>query len=113
MLPLEIHAALQQNTFLEETIDQLEKDFLMVGIHFDIEQPVHSFHQVFQFTYTILNTLNERDPSRLVNLLYRIDLPEEKIKEEMQNTELTFIELISDMLVKRELYKVILRKRFS
>jgi hypothetical protein len=54
-----------------------------------------------------------KTPKRLINLLYKIDLPEEKVRDEMQKTELSFTEMLSELIVKQEIYKVILRKRFS
>ncbi len=109
----EVNNSIQNNNFLNETVSQLKKDFLMVGVNFDIEKPASSFNKLFIFTYNLINALNEREPKRLLNLLYRVDLSEEQVKEEMQSSELSFIELLSEMIVKRELYKVIIRKKIS
>ncbi len=109
----EVNNSIQNNNFLNETVSQIKKDFLMVGVNFDIEKPVSSFNKLFIFTYNLINALNEREPKRLLNLLYRVDLSEEQVKEEMQSSELSFIEILSEMIVKRELYKVIIRKKIS
>ena len=109
----EVNNSIQNNNFLNETVSQIKKDFLMVGVNFDIEKPVSSFNKLFIFTYNLINALNEREPKRLLNLLYRVDLSEEQVKEEMQSSELSFIELLSEMMVKRELYKVIIRKKIN
>ncbi|MBT6809171.1 MAG: hypothetical protein HOA52_06755 [Flavobacteriales bacterium] len=108
-----VDSFIQNQDFLKETTSQLEKDFLMVGVNFDIEKPVESYKDLFSFTFNLINSLNERDPKRLLNLLYRIDLDEEKVKLEMNKTELSFTEMLSEMIVKRELYKVIIRKKIS
>ncbi len=108
-----LDAQLKANEYLEETVVQLEKDFLMVGINFDIIKPVKNYTQLFEFTSYLVNALNEKDPTRILNLLYRIDLSEEKVKETMQVTELTFNEMLAELIVKRELYKVVLRKKYS
>ena len=108
-----VDSFIQNQDFLKETTSQLEKDFLMVGVNFDIEKPVESYKDLFSFTFNLINSLNERDPKRLLNLLYRIDLDEEKVKVEMNKTELSFTEMLSEMIVKRELYKVIIRKKIS
>ena len=34
---IEVDNSIKSNKFLNETALQLEKDFLMIGIHFDIE----------------------------------------------------------------------------
>ena len=108
-----VDSFIQNQDFLKETTSQLEKDFLMVGVNFDIEKPVESYKDLFSFTFNLINSLNERDPKRLLNLLYRIDLDEGKVKVEMNKTELSFTEMLSKMIVKRELYKVIIRKKIS
>lgn len=102
-----INIQIKTNNYLRETVEQLEKDFLMCGINFDIAKPVSDYKGLFISTY------NEKTPKKLINLLYKIDLPEEKVRDEMQKTELSFTEMLSELIVKQEIYKVILRKRFS
>ena len=109
----EVNKSIQNNLFLQETAQQLEKDFLMIGINFDIDTPVSDYKYLFSFTYHLVNALNEQNPQKVLNLLYRIDLAEEKVQEEMQKTQLSFTEMLSEMIVKREIYKVILRKKYS
>ena len=108
-----VNDMIQANQFLRETTSQLEKDFLIIGVNFDISKPVKNYSQLFSFTAGFVNTLNNQDPKRIINLLYRIDLPEEKVKAEMQNTQLTFSELLAELIVKRELQKVIVKNYYS
>ena len=86
--------------------------FLMIGVNFDIEKPVKDYKKLFSFTNNLVNTINEKDPKLILNLLYRIDLIEEKIKSQIQKTKLSFSVMLSEMIVKRELYKVILRRNY-
>ena len=109
----EVNKSIQNNLFLQETAQQLEKDFLMIGINFDIDTPVSDYKYLFSFTYHLVNALNEQNPQKVLNLIYRIDLAEKKVQEEMQKTQLSFTEMLSEMIVKREIYKVILRKKYS
>ena len=46
-----IRKSIKSNIFLEETILQLEKDFVMIGVHFDIEKPISIFKEVCIFTF--------------------------------------------------------------
>ena len=108
-----VNAKIKANHFLAQTTTQLEKDFLTVGINFDIEKPVKDYKQLFFFTTKLVNALNEQDPKRIINLLYRIDLSEEKVQAEMQISTLTFSELLAELIVKRELQKVILKNYYS
>ena len=108
-----VNDSIEENSFLNETVEQLEKDFLMVGVTFDVPKPVLSYSSLFNFTLHLVDSLNEKDSQKILNLLYRIDLSEEIVKDEMQQTELSFTKMISEMIVKRELYKVIIRNKFS
>jgi len=110
---LEENNSIQNNLFLQETAQQLEKDFLMIGINFDIDTPVSDYKYLFSFTYHLINALNEQNPKKVLNLLYRIDLSEEKVKEEMLKTELSFTEMLSEMIVNREIKKVLIKNYFS
>ena len=110
---IEVNNSIQNNLFLQETAQQLEKDFLMIGINFDIDTPVSDYKYLFSFTYHLINALNEQNPKKVLNLLYRIDLSEEKVKEEMLKTELSFTEMLSEMIVNREIKKVLIKNYFS
>tara|TARA_B100000795_G_C22684476_1_gene393100 strand:- start:284 stop:640 length:357 start_codon:yes stop_codon:yes gene_type:complete len=108
-----VNAKIQSNQFLNETTTQLEKDFLSVGVNFDIDKPVQDYKHLFSFTSLLVNALNEQDPKRIINLLYRIDLSEEKVQDEMKISTLTFSELLAELIVKRELQKVIIKNYYS
>ena len=108
-----VNAKIQSNQFLNETTTQLEKDFLSVGVNFDIDKPVQDYKDLFLFTSLLVNALNKQDQKRIINLLYRIDLSEEKVQDEMEISTLTFSELLAELIVKRELQKVIVKNYYS
>ena len=108
-----VQSKIKANQYLSETVVQLEKDFLMIGVNFDIQTPVADYKTLFSFTYNLVNSLNEKEPKQILNLLYRIDLSEEMVQKQMQETALSFTEMLSELIVKRELYKVVLREKFS
>ena len=101
------------NEFLIETTFQLEKDFLNIGVNFDIQKPVQNYKQLFSVASKLVNILNELDSKRILNLLYRIDLPEYKVQSEMQISSLTFLELLAELIVKKEIQKVIIKNYYS
>ena len=105
-----VNDSIEKNSFLNETVEQLEKDFLMVGVNFDVPKPVFNYSSLFNFTLHLIDALNEKDSQKILNLLYRIDLSEEFVQVQMKETEYSFTEMLSELIVKRELYKVILRK---
>ena len=48
------------------------------------------------------------------NILYRIDLSEDQIKREMAaSVDKTFSEVVTDLILKREMLKVVMRKNYS
>jgi len=113
MYLLKVDDSIEDNSFLNETVAQLEKDFLMIGVNFDIPKPVLCYSSLFNFTFNLVDALNKKDSPKILNLLYRIDLSEEIVKKEMKKTDFTFSKMLSEMIVKRELYKVIIRKKIS
>ena len=50
--------------------------------------------------------LIENDFSRLVQLLYRVDVSEEKLKKELRASERDSAELIADLLIARQAEKL-------
>lgn len=110
---ISVNAQIKANQYLAETLAQLEKDFLMIGVSFDIEKPITEYKTLFAFTNNLVNSINEQSPKLLLDLLYRIDLSEEMVQKKMQGPSLSFSEMLSELIVKRELYKVVLRKNIS
>ena len=84
-----------------------------IGVNFDIQKPVQDYKQLFSFGSTLVSTLNEQAPKQILNLLYHIDLSEEKVQSEMQISTLTFSELLAELIVKRELQKVIMKNYYA
>ena len=105
-----VNHSIEENTFLNETVEQLAKDFAMAGIDFDINKPVSSYKSLFDFTFKIITSINQKYSKKILNLLYRIDLSEEFVQVQMKETEYSFTEMLSELIVKKELYKVVLRK---
>lgn len=61
-----------------------------------------------------LNQLIETDFYALVQLLYRIDIDENKLKDTLHNTtEKNAGELIADLIIQRQQQKLMFRKQFS
>ena len=108
-----INAQLKANQYLQETLAQLEKDFLMIGVGFDVEKRVPDYKSLFAYTEKLLHAIHEQNPKLLFNLLYRIDLSEDIVQEKKRISALSFNKMLAELIVKRELYKVFLRKNIS
>lgn len=82
----------------------------MIGVDFDVEKPVPDYRFLFAYTKKLVHTINHQNPELVFNLLYHIDFSEEMVQEKMKTGTLSFTEILTELIVKRELYKVILRK---
>ncbi len=60
-----------------------------------------------------INFLVEKDFSRLLNLLYRIDVSEEKIKKALLNNSDPAGYVIARLIIERQLQKIAFRKKFT
>lgn len=98
---------MNNDVLIQETLAQIQKDF---GAMWDQELPNNwdywTLHQ------RILETLLKFQSSHtFMSLLYRIDIPESDYRFALnaQNS----MEILSEMIIKREFLKVLLRKQFS
>ena len=62
-----------------------------------------------------INELIDKDFNKLVNLLYRIDISEQKLKSALQNEDKTISsgKTIARLIIERQLQKLEFRKKFS
>ncbi len=95
---------------LRELILQLNKDFLSAGIKLKLLlSKKYSFQEI---TGLIANTLEKYPTQTMFNLLYRVDVSESQLMQAMPTPGIDFV-LFSEVIVKRELQKVVLRKLYS
>ncbi len=60
-----------------------------------------------------INYLIEKDFNRLLNLLYRIDVSEDKIKKALLDNTDPAGQVIAQLIIERQLQKIASRKRFK
>jgi len=114
-LKTDLTAYLDQIDLLNETVRQLEKDFagLKLKIHFS-GKPELAYDELFSQVLPHIDTLLKENYSTFYNLMYRIDISEDQIKKAMGKAiDKTFSEIITDLILKRELLKVVMRKKYS
>jgi hypothetical protein len=97
------------------TIEQIKKDFLTNGLEVQLqtsEEP--NYNEICTALVDVLNWLFENDSHKLMQLLYRIDLPEAKLNEALGNAmEQAVSETLAALIVRREAQKVIIRQFYS
>jgi len=83
-----------------------------VGIEFDVRKPANMLDEFrIQLTAAVLELLRSDFP-RLVQILYRLDVSEEKLKEQLKsNQETGAAVIIAEMIIERQLQKVEARKK--
>lgn len=93
---------------------QLQKDFNSSGINADFNEAPQEFNQLKQTIIYTLNPLLRSGSSLIYILLYRIDLSEKQQTDYTRHhPELKYEEVLAELIIKRVLQKVILKKNFS
>ena len=92
----------------------IKKDFQLAE---DVLNPTGE--EVFDYDFVlkrltkIVSHLLSTDFNQLVNVLYRIDVSEEKLKEALAIGSNAPAKTIAEMIIKRELQKVAFRKKYK
>ncbi len=99
---------------LEKTLDQAEKDFLSAGIELKLHGGAATFESICNLLQEKLEGILQYQAGALNNLLYRIDLSESKIKSlHVDKSEKPFSLLLAELILKRELQKVVIREYYK
>ena len=100
---------------LRQVAAQIEKDFYQFG--FDVKfsgEPVDAYNELFVQINEHVAFMLSQDYHRLVLLLYQIDLNEKEIiKNELKYPNVDKHQLLSEMIIQRELKKVLIRNYFK
>ena len=100
---------------LNETAQQIIKDFDIEGIEIKFSgNPDNAYDELFgQIEPHILRLLWE-NTRKLQQLLYRIDIPESKAAKALKGEPgKTPPQLLTELIIKRELQKVVIRRYYS
>ena len=75
----------------------------------------YSENDLENYLAVYINELIDKDFNKLVNLLYRIDISEQKLKIALQNEDKTISssKTIAKLIIERQLQKLEFRKKFS
>ena len=100
---------------LKLTFQQIEKDFAQSGFEFKLNELVEiSFDKIAQVLVPCIAELLNKNYQAFLNLLYRIDLNESKIKSEVTaHKEMQFELILAEMIIKRELQKVVIKEFYK
>jgi hypothetical protein len=100
---------------VNQTAHQVIKDFVMFGYEINLPADLcFAYDDLFDQLSPVINELSVINISKLYSLLYAIDVNEKSIKRGINKMpEIPFYEVITHLILERELKKVITRRYFS
>lgn len=101
--------------FIRQTVQQIIKDFAMFGM--DVEFPIDMemvYDNISRQLESHISDLLGRNVQKLMALLYQIDIPEKNILDSWEShPEYTHAQVITELVIHRELRKVIFRNYYK
>ncbi len=99
---------------LSQVVAQINKDFQLNGFEVEFSgQGETAYQELTEQITPVIEYLIEKQPDRFWNLLYSIDLSENKVKKALFGAEPDSIQQLTDLILKRELQKVVIRNFYS
>ncbi|MDQ1772589.1 hypothetical protein [Labilibaculum euxinus] len=100
---------------IRQVAAQIEKDFDQFGLEVKFSGEIHNaYEELFSQLNEHLTHLLDRDYHRLILLLYQIDVSEKQIiKTELNFPDVPKSELLTELIILRELKKVLIRNYFK
>ena len=96
--------------FIRMAARQTEKDFERMGYQIELPEFPSDFRSCFLHLAEILRAICRSDDNRLEVVLYHIDVPEKKLHPQVACKN---IEHTAEIILQRELIKVVLKKLYS
>ncbi len=111
----ELSAYYSRTDLLEKVVEQLKKDFNWFNFTITFtgknETP---YQELYEQILPLVDELLNDDYPKLMAMLYRIDLDDELLNRKLkESAQADTDEVITDLILKRELQKVIIREMYS
>jgi hypothetical protein len=100
---------------IKDTATQTIKDFDMFGVEIKFSGNAYeAYEELFEQIEPHIEKMISSNQSKFMGILYRIDVSDEQIKKAVsQNTSEPFSAIITDLILKRELQKVVIRNHYK
>jgi metal-responsive CopG/Arc/MetJ family transcriptional regulator len=110
----EIEDYRNRSEIIRLTAEQVIKDFALFGmeIHFS-GNIITAYDELFEQLNSCMVELLSSDYRRLLSLLYHIDISEKEMNKKFANVAIDHSEIMTEMIIERELKKVIIRKFYK
>ena len=112
----ELQPYYNRTDLLEKVVDQIQKDFnwFSFEIVFNKNSELSAYQQLYNQILPIVDEMLNDDYPKLLAMLYRIDLDEDFLNRKLKETpNADTDEVISDLIIKRELQKIIIKDIYS
>ncbi|MDB4533651.1 hypothetical protein N9242_02185 [Vicingaceae bacterium] len=111
----ELSAYYSRTDLLDKVVEQLKKDFNWFSFEITFKGDQESpYQELYNQILPLIDELLNDDYPKLMAILYRIDLDEEFLNRKLkENSHADTDEVITDLILKRELQKVIIRDLYS
>ncbi len=100
---------------IKDTANQIIKDFEMFGLEIKFSgNAYNAYEELFEQIQPHIKKIIDTNQSKFMGILYRIDVNDEHIKKAIkENASESFSEIITDLIIKRELQKVVIRNHYK
>lgn len=100
---------------IKDTAEQIIKDFDMFGMEIKFSgNAYNAYEELFNQIEPHIKNLIDTNHQKFMGILYRIDLSDEQVKKAVnENSSESFSEIVTDLIIKRELQKVVIRKHYK
>jgi hypothetical protein len=104
-----------QLDLIKDTANQIIKDFDMFGMEIKFSgNAYNAYEELFEQIEPQIKRLIDFNHSKFMGILYRIDLNDLHIQKAInENSSEPFSEIITDLIIKRELQKVVIRNHYK
>lgn len=106
---------LNQEEIVLETVAQIMKDFGLFGVTITFSGDINNaYSELHQQLISQIGTLLDRDYSRLLAVLYQVDISDKEItRTAMELPEYNHVEVVAHQIIVRDLKKVLTRRYFK
>lgn len=100
---------------IKETADQIIKDFDMFGMEVKFSgNAYNAYEELFEQIEPHIDQLISSNRAKFMGILYRIDLSDVQIKKAVENNSSEpFPAIVTDLIIRRELQKVVIRNHYK
>lgn len=100
---------------IKGTANQIIKDFDMFGMEIKFSgNAYNAYQELFEQIEPHIKNLLENNQQKFMGILYRIDVSDVQIKKAVsENSSESFSVIVTDLIIKRELQKVVIRDHYK